>query len=78
MSATADGQVVIYRLMQPGERVSIGASDAIALRVGNAAAFTYWINGDRGRPLGLPGEVVTLDITHDNHETVLATSAEAT
>jgi len=78
VSATADGQVVIYRLMQPGERVSIGASDAIALRVGNAAAFTYWINGARGRPLGLPGEVVTLDITPDNHQTVLATSAEAT
>jgi cytoskeletal protein RodZ len=71
VSARADGDVVIYRLMQPAERAFVEARNAIALRIGDAAAVVYTINGAPGRPLGRTGEVVTLDITSDNYERLL-------
>lgn len=44
------------------------------MRVGDPAAFVYWLNGALGRPLGPPGEPVTVRITEDNYETFLADS----
>jgi hypothetical protein len=38
----------------------------ITLRVGDAGAVAYSINGATGRPLGRNGEVVTVRITNDN------------
>lgn len=66
LSAVADGQLVLYRLMQEGERETINARDEILLRVGDAGALTYSINGGAGRSLGAPGEAVTVRITSDN------------
>lgn len=37
------------------------------MRVGDAAAFAYSINGVRGRTLGGPGEVRDIRITSDNY-----------
>ena len=66
VSAVADGERVIYRLMQSGERTVVEARGAITLRVGDAGTFAYSINGATGRPLGLNGEAVTVRITRDN------------
>lgn len=66
VSAAADGERVVYRLMQPGERTLIEARTVITLRVGDAGAFAYSINGATGRPLGGDGEVVTISITREN------------
>jgi len=66
LSAVADGRQVIYRLMQAGERETINARDEILLRVGDADALTYFVNGGVGRSLGAPGEAVSVRITSDN------------
>jgi cytoskeleton protein RodZ len=66
VSAVADGERVVYRMMQPGERTLIGARRAMTLRVGDAGAVAYSINGATGRPLGRDGEAVTVRIDRDN------------
>lgn len=69
LSAVADGRLVLYRLMQAGERETINARDHILLRVGDAGALTYFVNGRVGRSLGSPGEAVSIRITNDNSST---------
>lgn len=69
VSATADGTRVIYRTIQPGERQTIEAREAIVLRVGDAAGCGYAVNGTPGRSLGRPGEAITVTITPDNYQT---------
>jgi transcriptional regulator with XRE-family HTH domain len=67
VSAVADGEPVVYRLMQAGETAVVTAHDAIVLRVGDAGTFTYAINGVTGRPLGRSGEAVTVHITEESY-----------
>jgi cytoskeleton protein RodZ len=71
VSATADGRLVIYRLMQGGERETIDALQEIVLRVGDAGALAYVVNGGAGRSLGASREAVTVRITSDNAATWL-------
>ena len=78
LSAMADGRVVIYRLLQSGERVTIDARDELVLRVGDPAVFTYKLNGMSGRSLGDAGQPVTVTITGQNYQTFLAGSAPET
>ena len=66
VSAVADGERVVYRLMQPGERTLVEARRVITLRVGDAGAVAYSINEATGRPLGRNGEPVTVRITDEN------------
>ena len=75
VSAVADGERVIYRLMQPGDRTLVEARIAITLRVGDAGAVAYSINGATGRPLGRNGEPVTVRITNDNFKRLYAEPA---
>jgi cytoskeletal protein RodZ len=77
VSAVADGERAVYRLMQPGERTVVEARSLITLRVGDAGAVTYSINGVMGRPLGGNGEAVTVHITHDNLGRLSAEPANA-
>lgn len=72
VSATADGRPAIYRLMQPGEQATINARQEVVLRVGDAAALEYVVNGRAGRVLGASGEPVTVRITSDNARTWVA------
>jgi cytoskeletal protein RodZ len=67
VTGAADGKRVLYRLLAPGERVTVKARDQLAFRVGDAAAFTYAINGAPGKPLGGPGEVRDVEITRQNY-----------
>lgn len=67
LEATADGNRIVYRLIGADERVTLDAHTELRLRIGDAAAFTYAINGRAGRPLGRAGKVVTLTLTPANY-----------
>lgn len=77
VSAVADGERVVYRLMQPWERTLVEARSLITLRVGDAGAVAYSINGATGRPLGRNGEAVTVRITNENLGNLSAEPASA-
>lgn len=76
VSAWADGTRVVYRLMQPGERALVDARRAITLRLGDAGAVDYSLNGVTGRPLGSDGEAVTVRITGDGLQMTSITSRQ--
>jgi transcriptional regulator with XRE-family HTH domain len=71
VEATADGRRVVYALLRPGERRQLDALNELLVRIGDAAAFQYTINGERGLALGGPGEVRDIRITRDNVTTFL-------
>ena len=54
-----DGQRVIERLMQPGERSTLDVKREIVLTAGDGAALAVTLNGAAAKPLGKAGEVVT-------------------
>jgi len=68
VSLVADGERLIYTLMQAGEHTVVEARDAITLRVGDAGAVAYSLNGVTGRPLGGDGEAVTLRLTSNSND----------
>jgi cytoskeletal protein RodZ len=72
VSATADGQLAIRRLMQPGEHAVVDARERIVMRVGDAEACAYSINGAPGRRLGEAEKAVTVHIEADNYHNFLA------
>jgi cytoskeletal protein RodZ len=76
--AVADGKRAVYRLMQPGERARVEARLLITLRVGDAGAVAFSINGTTGRPLGRTGEAVTVRITNENLGSLSAEPPRAT
>ena len=66
VSATADGKLLFSTLINPGETRVVTAREQIRLRVGDAGAFSYTLNGRRGRPLGTSGQVTSARITPSN------------
>jgi hypothetical protein len=70
VSATADGATAIYKLLQPGQSVSVEGRE-LSFRIGNAAAFEYSINGAPGKILGAADEVREFKITPANYRTFL-------
>ena len=62
----ADGTRVLYRNIQPGERVVVEGSE-LSFRVGDAGAFEYTLNGVPGKPPGRSGEVREFRITRENY-----------
>jgi len=71
LTATADGERVIYRLLSAGESAHIEAQQDIVLRVGDAAAMAFAINGATGKTLGAAGEAVTIHVTPTNYREFL-------
>ena len=69
VSAKADGEPALFRMLQAGEHVSLSATRDLTFRIGNAAAFEYTLNGVPGKPLGGPDEVREFQITKDNYRT---------
>jgi hypothetical protein len=57
-----DGRLLVSRLMKPGDRAEAAADEVLELAVGDAGALAYTINGQPGRSLGQPGEVVRVRI----------------
>jgi Domain of unknown function (DUF4115) len=68
VAAETDGARVMYRLVEPGERVVLEGQRTIALRLGNAGAVTLSINDGPRRSPGGEGQVVELEVTPDNVE----------
>ena len=60
IKATVDGQVVVARLMQPGETETLAGQRDITMRVGDPAAISYSINGRSGAALGVAQVPVTV------------------
>lgn len=68
---TADGVVVISRVLRPGERESRAFRDSALLQVGDAAACAILINGQPARPLGPAKKVRQIRITRENYTALL-------
>jgi len=67
VQALADGQRVLYELIHPDKPRLVEARREIVFRIGDAAAFQYTVNGVRGRQLGGPGEIRTINIRTDGY-----------
>jgi cytoskeleton protein RodZ len=72
VAATVDGEQVVSRLLQAGERHTLAINDEAHVRIGDPGALNISINGQSGRPLGLPGQPVTIRITRDNFRQFLS------
>jgi hypothetical protein len=68
ISAEADGERVLYRLVEPGEQVMLSAERAIRLRLGDAGAVMLSINEGPSRSFGEPAEVIDLEFTADTFD----------
>lgn len=68
VAAETDGQRVMYRLVEPGERVVLEGQRMIALRLGDAGSVVVSINDGASRSFGGHGQVVELEVTPDNVE----------
>ena len=66
-SATADGNPAHSELLQAGDTRQFDVSEALMLRVGDADACAFSINGRAARAPGSPGAPVTVRITKDNY-----------
>jgi transcriptional regulator with XRE-family HTH domain len=63
----ADGALAVDGLKFSGERASVKAVQEILIHVGNAGGLTFDLNGQKGKPLGAPGEVIkNIRITLEN------------
>ena len=71
VSATADGRPIVSRLVQPGENVIVEGHDEIVLRVGDAGACGYPINGLPSRTPAHPGGAVTIRFMGEKRDTIL-------
>jgi cytoskeleton protein RodZ len=65
VKVTTDGKVTVARLMQAGDQERLEVHDKAVIRVGNAGAFTFAINGRPAKPLGPAGSIRTAVITKD-------------
>ena len=63
--AVADGQMVVARLLQPGEALTVSAEREVVLRIGDPSALSYSINGKPGQPLGAARIPVTVRVGAD-------------
>ena len=77
VAAESDGQRVLYRLVEPGERLVLEGRRMISLRLGDAGAVTLSINDGPTRSLGRDGEVAELEVTLANVEAVRIGAVDA-
>ena len=67
----ADGAEIVSRVMQPGETVPIELGEELLLLGDNASAVQFSINGQAGRQLGKPGDVLSTRIGRDDYQDFL-------
>jgi cytoskeletal protein RodZ len=72
VSAIVDGERVVARQFQTGERISFEVGRSVVLTAGDAAALAVTLNGEEARPLGSAGQVVTVRVTPANFKEYLA------
>lgn len=71
VSATADGEQVVYRQMNPGDRQAISVTREIVLRVGMPGNLEISANGQRLPPPPRPGTPATIRMTPANYRELL-------
>ena len=67
LEVSADGEPVIFQLLQPGQEREVEARNELNILVGDASALEYWINGQPGRSLGGPSQKRRIVVTRDNY-----------
>jgi cytoskeleton protein RodZ len=67
----ADGNEIIARTMEQGETLPIELGDELLLLGDNASAVQFSINGQAGRLLGEPGDVLSARIGRDDYQDFL-------
>ena len=72
VSAIADGQQVIERQLQVGERQNLEVRRELVLTAGDAGALVITLNGANAKPLGRSGQVVTTRLNLTNFKDHLA------
>jgi len=75
ISVDRDGIPSTRRLMEPGETQVIHAEKRLQVLVGNAGGVEMSINGQAAKQLGNTGEVKRMDITLENLQNFLRSSA---
>ena len=73
VSATVDGEKQIDRLLRPGEQLVLEVHRELVLTAGDASAIAITLNGAGARPLGRPGQAVTVRLNPANFKDYLAT-----
>jgi cytoskeleton protein RodZ len=68
VSASVDGERLIERLLQPGERQTIEVRREMVITAGDASAITLTLNGAEAKPLGKTGDVVTARFNLTNYK----------
>jgi cytoskeletal protein RodZ len=63
VTADADGRRALYRTVTPGSPETITAKREIVIRVGNAGALVWRINGREAGSMGRPGQIRDVTIT---------------
>jgi transcriptional regulator with XRE-family HTH domain len=71
LRVVADGNEILGRTMEPGESVPIELGSELLLLGDNAAAVQFSINGQAGRQLGAPGDVLSTRIGRDDYQDFL-------
>jgi cytoskeletal protein RodZ len=72
LRVVADGNEIVGRTMEQGEKLPIELGDELLLLGDNAAAVQFSINGQAGRLLGEPGDVLSARIGRDDYQDFLA------
>lgn len=71
LRVVADGNEIVGRVMEPGETVPIELGSELMLLGDNASAVQFSINGQAGRQLGEPGDVLSARIGRDDYQDFL-------
>jgi cytoskeleton protein RodZ len=71
LRVVADGNEILARTMEQGETVPIELGSELLLLGDNAAAVQFSINGQAGRQLGEPGDVLSTRIGRDDYQDFL-------
>jgi cytoskeletal protein RodZ len=69
IQVTADGHVVLQRILQPGEKQSYTVERELVLDIGNAGVFSWTINGEPAQALGRAGRHRQVTVTRENAQT---------
>jgi len=66
VTATADGHREIYRILAPGAPTHLTAAREVTIRVGDAGAITWSVNGRDAGLMGRSGQVRDVRLTAEN------------
>ena len=64
----ADGELKVDDTKQPGEMITVQASEELLINLGNAGGIAYKINNREGKPFGISGvQIRNIRITLENY-----------